>query len=134
MDWYTFTHIIHGVVLYWILGLIIPNYSMAFRSLLAMVLEIIWEIAENTPMIINRYRRTALANGYSGDSIINSVSDTAAMTLGFYLSKSLPSAVMVALTISTELFCAYKIRDNLTLNVIQLIYPLESISHWQTNI
>ncbi len=133
-DWYTLTHIIHGVGFYYVLGIILSDYSMPLRSLLALVLEVIWEIAENTPMIINRYRRTALANGYSGDSIVNSVSDTVAMTLGFYLSKSLPSAATIALALSTELFCAYKIRDNLMLNMVQLIYPLESISNWQTNV
>lgn len=133
-DWYTFTHIIHGIGFYWILGSILPKHSMSARFLLATALEVIWEIVENTPMIINRYRRMALANGYSGDSILNSVSDTAAMTFGFYLSKTLPSAVTVGLTLLTELVCAYKIRDNLTLNMIQLIHPFDSISRWQTSI
>lgn len=133
-DWYTFTHIIHGIGFYWILGIVLPHYPMQSRSLLAVLLEIFWEIAENTPMIIKRYRQTALANGYSGDSILNSISDTLAMTFGFYLSRSLPSALTVALTLAVELFCAYEIRDNLTLNMLQLIYPLESISNWQSKL
>lgn len=133
-DWYTFSHIIHGILFYWILGLVLPNSSLALRFLLSMILEIMWEIAENTPMVINRYRQSALANGYSGDSILNSVCDTLSMSFGFYLAKSLPLYFIVVYVVFTELLCAYKIRDNLTLNVIQLIHPMDSISRWQTNI
>lgn len=132
-DWYTFSHVIHGIGYYWILGLVTPRSSMSLRFLIAVVMEVIWEVLENTPMVINRYRRMALANGYSGDSIVNSVSDTLASSLGFYISKTLPSAVVIAYTIIAEFVCALKIRDNLVLNLIQLIYPLKSISRWQTN-
>lgn len=85
-------------------------------------------------MVINRFRQTAIANGYSGDSILNSVSDTIAMSFGFYLAKSLPIIVVVVFTLLTELLCAYTIRDNLTLNIIQLIRPTDSISRWQTDV
>lgn len=131
-DWYTFTHVIHGVGYYWILGLLAPGSSMPFRFIIAVILEVLWEVMENTPVVINRYRRTALGYGYSGDSIVNSIADTLAMVLGFHLSNALPSPVVVAYAIFTELLCAYKIRDNFTLNVIQLIHPFESISSWQT--
>lgn len=132
-DWYTFTHIIHGIGYYWILGMVTPRASMPFRFIVAVAMEVLWEIIENTPMVINRYRRTALANGYSGDSIVNSISDTLAMLFGFYMSRALPSPIVIAYTVLSELFCAMKIRDNLTLNLIQLIHPVESISNWQTD-
>lgn len=132
-DWYTFTHVIHGIMYYWLLGRGLPTPLMPLRFLISVILEILWEILENTPMVINRYRRTALANGYSGDSILNSISDTVAMTFGYYLSKSLPSPATIMLALTSELISAYLIRDNFALNLIQLIYPLESISRWQSN-
>lgn len=131
-DWYTFTHVIHGVGSYWILGLLTPRSSMPFRFIIAVAMEVLWEIMENTPMVIDRYRRLALANGYSGDSIVNSISDTLAMLFGFYISRTFPSPLITGYTIFSELFCALKIRDNLTLNLIQLIHPFESISRWQS--
>lgn len=132
-DWYTFSHIIHGIIYYWFLGVILPNTSVSLHFLLAVVIEIAWELLENSPIVIERYRTTALSNAYKGDSIVNSVSDTLAMSFGFYLSNTFPGWVMLTFAISAELFCAYMIRDNLTLNVIQLICPLDAISRWQTN-
>lgn len=117
-DWYTFSHIIHGIIYYWILGVIISGVSIPLRFLLAVVIEIVWELLENSPIVINRYRQTAISNGYSGDSILNSVSDTLAMSFGFYLTTSFPAWVMLTFAISAELLCAYAVRDNLTLNVI----------------
>ena len=99
---------------------------------LATGLESAWEVIENTPFVIERYRQSALAQGYFGDSVINSVSDTVAAMLGFVLARVLPIWSSVALVIVIELFPGYMIRDNFTLNVIQLIYPNEIISHWQS--
>ncbi|KAJ6649290.1 UPF0314 protein [Pseudolycoriella hygida] len=99
-DWYTFTHIIHGIGYYWILRLVTPTSSIQTRFIIAVVLEVLWEIVENTPMVINRYRQTALANGYSGDSVVNSISDTLAMFLGFYMTTSLPIPVVIAFNLS----------------------------------
>lgn len=133
-DWYTFSHIIHGIAFYSFFKFLFPKRSMHLRFVMAMALEIIWEIFENTPMVIDRYRQSALASGYAGDSVINSLSDTLAMSLGFCLAKSLPVAVTVTYILFTELLCAYEIHDNLTLNIIQLIHPFDSISRWQTDI
>jgi len=130
-DWYTFSHIIHGFGFYLLLWLIAPRTSVGLRLVLAIGLEAGWEILENSPIIIDRYRQQALAQGYIGDSVINSVFDTLAMTLGFVLARILPVWVTVALTVAMELFVGFMIRDNLTLNIIQLIYPSEAISSWQ---
>jgi hypothetical protein len=131
-DWYTFSHVIHGFGFYLLLWLIAPRTSVGLRLVLALCLEVGWELLENSPMIIDRYRQSALAQGYAGDSVINSVCDTLAMAFGFFLARVLPVSVTVALTVVMELFVGFMIRDNLTLNVIQLLYPSETISRWQS--
>lgn len=130
-DWYTYSHVIHGIGFYFALWLIAPRVPVSIRFILALGFEVTWEIFENTPFIIDRYRQSALAEGYFGDSIVNSVTDTLASVLGFLLARTLPAWGTVALAISIELFLVYMIRDSLTLNVIQLVYPTDAISHWQ---
>jgi hypothetical protein len=130
-DWYTYTHIVHGFGFYLLLWLIAPRMPFLWRLVIAIGLEAGWEVIENTPFIMDRYRQSALARGYFGDSIINSVVDTLAAMLGFALARVLPVWVSVALVAGMELFAAYMIRDNLILNIIQLIHPSEVISRWQ---
>jgi uncharacterized protein DUF2585 len=132
-DWYTFSHIIHGFgfyALFWLLGRR-AGWPVALRFLLAVVLEAAWEVFENTPLIINRYRAQTIALDYYGDSVLNSLADIAAMAFGFLLAARLPVATIVALTIVMEVAVGYWIRDNLTLNIIQLIHPFEAILKWQ---
>ena len=131
-DWYTFTHVVHGFGFYFLIGLAAPRLPFAWRLALAVGLESAWEIVENMPFVIERYRQSALAASYFGDSVVNSVSDTAAAVLGFVLARALPAWSSVALVVASELFLGAMIRDNLTLNVIQLIHPSEAISRWQT--
>jgi len=132
-DWYTFSHIIHGFafyLLFWAIGRRF-GWPLGLRLVLAIVLESAWEIFENTPLVINRYRSVTIALDYYGDSVLNSLADIAAMVVGFFLAARLPVTVVVSLTIAMELLVAYWIRDNLTLNIIQLIHPFESILRWQ---
>ena len=130
-DWYTYSHVIHGFGFYLLLWLLAPRMPFGVRLAMAIGLEAAWEVVENTPLIMDRYRQSALARGYFGDSIVNSVADTLAAGFGFVLARILPVWATVALVIGTELFTAYAVRDNLTLNIIQLIRPSESISRWQ---
>jgi len=130
-DWYTFSHFLHGLIFYFILWLVVPCAPFWVRLGLAVGLEAVWEIAENTPMVIDRYRQSAVAEGYFGDSVVNSVADTVAAIVGFLFARIAPVWVSVVLLIAMELFVAYMIRDNLTLNIIQLIHPTEAISRWQ---
>ena len=131
-DWYTFSHIIHGFIFYALLRWIAPRTPVSIRILYAMGIEIAWELLENSPIIIDRYRATALAQGYSGDSIINSLSDTLSMMFGFILAWRLPLWSVILLALAMELVVGYLIRDNLTLNVIALVHPVQALSHWQS--
>lgn len=131
LDWYTPTHVLHGVAFYLLLWLLAPRASVGLRLALAVGLEVAWEIVENTPMIVERYRQGGLALGYSGDSILNSVSDTLAAILGFVLAWRLPVWATIALFAASELTLLLAIRDNLLLNVLQLVWPSEALSRWQ---
>jgi hypothetical protein len=130
-DWYTLTHVVHGFAFYVLLWLMASRWSFGLRFLVALGLEVGWEVLENTPMIIDRYREQALAEGYFGDSIVNSIGDTLATVLGFVLARIMPVWSSVVLVIGIELSLAFMIRDNLALNIIQLIVPIEAISRWQ---
>ena len=130
-DWYTFSHVLHGFLFYGLAWLVFRRQGVGVRFLMCVGLEAGWEVLENTPMVINHYRQQALAQGYTGDSIVNSVSDNVSMMLGFLVAWRLPVWVVVLLGLGMEGFVAYCIRDNLTLNVINLIHGFEGIARWQ---
>ncbi len=130
-DWYTPSHIIHGFLFYFFLHLLFPEMAIATRFLIALSLEAGWELLENSDFIINRYRSGTISLDYYGDSIVNSLSDAIAMIIGFVLAYRLPVALIVFLAIAFELFTGWLIRDNLTLNVIMLLFPIEWIMTWQ---
>jgi hypothetical protein len=131
-DWYSFSHVIHGFIFFALLWLIAPRSSIVMRLAVAVGIEAAWEILENTPWLMERYRQGALARGYFGDSVLNSVADTLAMAFGFLLARLLPVWTTLALALGMELFTLMMIRDNLALNIIQLLYPTDTISRWQT--
>jgi hypothetical protein len=133
IDWYTPSHIIHGFIFYWLLWLVSRWIPMSFglRLILAVAIEASWEIMENTDFAINRYREATIALDYYGDSVINSVSDILFTIAGFFLAAWLPVWLTVTIAVALELFIGAMIRDNLTLNVVMFLWPLDSILEWQ---
>jgi len=131
-DWYSFSHVIHGFLFYVVLWLLAPGWSLGHRLVVATVMEAGWEVFENTDFIINRYRDATISLDYYGDSIVNSVADIGFMILGFLLAAILPVWLAIASGLAMEIGVGYAIRDNLTLNVLMLIYPLEAVKAWQS--
>jgi len=130
-DWYTFTHVVHGLGFYLLLTLLNKRMPFGVKLLAAIFLESAWEILENTDMIINRYRAATISLDYYGDSIVNSVGDVIAMIAGFVIAAKKPIWMSIALFLILEIALAVIIRDNLTINIIMLIHPMEAIKHWQ---
>lgn len=131
-DWYTPSHIIHGFLFYAGLRWLFPKWSWAKLLLAAIALEVAWEVLENSSIIIDRYRAETIALDYYGDSILNSVSDTVAMVIGFALAAVWPVWLSIGVVIALEVFVGLAIRDNLLLNVIMLVWPLDVIKDWQS--
>ncbi len=131
-DWYTPSHVIHGFVFFFVLWLVARRWSFGARLSAATLIEAAWEIAENSPVIIDRYRTATIALDYYGDSVLNSAFDVVSMIAGFVLAARLPWPVTLVLALAAEVFVGWMIRDNLTLNVIMLLWPIEAIRSWQS--
>jgi len=133
-DPYTFTHILHGVLFFWLAGLIFRRLPSAWRFFIAVLAEAGWEILENTDYVIQQYRENTASLDYFGDSIANSVGDVIACAVGFWIAMKIGMRWSLAFFIAVELVLLFCIRDSLLLNVLMLIYPLDWIKNWQTAI
>jgi hypothetical protein len=131
LDWYTPSHVIHGILFYAGLWLVARNWPISTRAAIALLVEATWEVLENTPLIMDRYRTVTISLDYFGDSVINSVMDILAMLLGFFLAARVPVWLSVAVVVALEAFVGWFIRDNLALNIIMLLTPLDAIRDWQ---
>jgi Protein of unknown function (DUF2585) len=132
LDPYSFTHVLHGFLLCGLLSLIALRLSALWRLWLAVAIEALWELIENSEFVIRRYREETAALGYHGDTIVNSLGDIVVCGLGFVLAHRLGFRRTFAVFLLTEVTLAILIRDNLTLNVLMLIYPIEAVKEWQT--
>jgi hypothetical protein len=131
LDPYSFSHICHGLVFYFLLWLVTRQIPMHWRFLTALCFEASWEILENSPFIIERYREATIAIGYAGDSIVNSLSDILMMSIGFLAAWKLRPRSAACLFLCMEIGCAIWIRDNLSMNVLMLVKPVAAIKEWQ---
>jgi hypothetical protein len=131
LDPYSFTHLLHGFLLCGLLALLVPRLSTVWRLWLAVTIEAAWEIVENSEFVIRRYREETAALGYHGDTIVNSLGDILVCGLGFMVAQRLGFKRAFVVFLVTEVTLAILIRDNLTLNVVMLIYPIEAIKEWQ---
>lgn len=131
-DWYTPSHIIHGILFFALIWLVARRLSLPWRLAVAMGIEAAWEMLENSAMVIERYRTVTMSLDYFGDSIINSVMDMLAMVLGFWAAARLPVWASVAIVLGFEALTAYTIRDGLALNVLMLLYPVQVVLDWQS--
>ena len=132
MDWYTPSHVLHGLVFYGLLWLVARRLRLGTRLVIATLIEAAWEIVENTNAVIERYRAATIALDYYGDSVINSVVDIIAMWIGFALARVLPVWASIALFVVAEAVTIWFIRDGLLLNVLMLLWPLEAVRNWQS--
>ena len=130
-DAYSFSHLVHGFLFYAVLWVVARKLPIRARLLMAVLLEAGWELLENSPIIINRYRQVTIALGYDGDSILNSLSDILMMTLGFTFAWRFRPWISVMVVLLLEVGCALWVRDNLTLNILMLLHPVEAIKTWQ---
>ena len=133
-DVYSFSHMIHGMLFYGFLWLIMRRVPLKVRFLIALLIEAGWELLENSSFVIDRYRTTTIAVGYTGDSVLNSVCDVGMMAFGFFIARVSRLWLVVVLIVAMELGCLWWVRDNLTLNVLMLVYPVQAVKEWQAEL
>lgn len=131
IDPYSFTHLLHGVLAFWLVRLVFKKMPLGWCLLIVVMIESGWEILENSTYIIQRYRESTISLDYFGDSIINSIADILSCATGFLIAYKLRFWKSLALFLLIEIILFVTIRDNLTINIIMLIYPVEAIKTWQ---
>ena len=131
IDPYSFTHILHGVLEFWLIGLVFGRVPLAWRLVIAVFIESTWEAVENSAYMIERYRAVTISLDYFGDSIINSIADIFCCATGFVIAYNLKFWKSLALFVATEAVLLLTVRDSLILNLIMLFYPIEAIKVWQ---
>ena len=131
IDPYTSSHVLHGILFFAFLTYFFRRFSLEVKMFLSLLIEVGWEILENSPLIINRYRSVTASYGYEGDSILNSTSDVLFMLLGFWIAARLPWKWTLTFFVGVEVLMLFLYRDNLALNVLMLVYPLDVVRDWQ---
>lgn len=130
-DPYSFTHILHGILYFWLISLVFRKMPLVWQFFLAIFVESAWEVLENTNAVVEHYRTATLALNYFGDSVFNSFGDVLSSAVGFWIAYKLRFWRSLALFVLTEIVLLYWIRDSLLVNIILLIYPIEAIKTWQ---
>ena len=131
IDWYSFGHLNHGILFYGLLWLVARKKSFNWRMVAAFLTAVVWEIGENTDLVMHRFREVTMSLDYYGDSVINSVSDSLFMLVGFWLASVIPVWASFAVVLGSEAFTTWMVRDGLALDTLMLVYPIEAIKDWQ---
>ena len=133
-DWYTLSHILHGVLIALLGRLLFPRLDPRWLFLTAIVTGVGWEIVEHTDFVLEAFRSTTINAGYWGDSVLNAVADYVWMLGGFLAAMRLTTPVVLAGVAALELSAAFIARDSLTLSTLMLLYPLDAVEEWQQEI
>ena len=133
-DWYTPSHILHGILFYAALWIVARRVSFGWRLAIATGVEAAWEIVENSAWTIERYAAVTISLDYFGDSVVNSLADILAMVVGFFLARALPVWASLLIVVGFEMLTMWVIRDGLALNILMLLYPLDAVRDWQAGI
>ncbi len=131
-DAYSLSHLLHGILFYGAFAWLTPRWSLGWKLVGASAIEILWEVVENSPVIINRYRAATISLGYEGDSILNSIADVASFIIGFHIARRIGPWWSIAVFLAVELALLWWIRDNLMLNILMLLWPIDAIRSWQS--
>ena len=130
-DWYSLSHVIHGILFYGLLWLVARRLSFGWRLALATALEVVWEVVENSATVIEHYRSNTVSVDYNGDSIVNVLADIVAMWLGFWLARVFPVWLSVVTILVLEIVALMAVRDGLALNILSFVWPMDAIVEWQ---
>jgi hypothetical protein len=130
-DPYSFTHVLHGFLFFWLMALLFRRLSSSWQVLLAVLLEGAWEVFENTPFVIHKYRTETAALGYQGDTIVNSLGDLTCALIGFLLARKLGVRCSLIFFLLVEVVLTLWIHDSLLLQILMLIRPVQAIKLWQ---
>jgi hypothetical protein len=131
LDPYSFTHVLHGFLFFWLIALLFSRLNPSWQVSLALLLEGAWEIFENTPFVIDKYRTETAALGYTGDTIVNSFGDLMCALAGFLIARKLGLRWSLIVFVLVEIFLILWIRDSLLLQILMLVRPVEAIKLWQ---
>lgn len=132
LDPYSLTHFVKGLLCCGLIWLVLPKLPWAWGLVLTTGLEAAWELVENSPYVIERYRTATIAAGYQGGAVVNSLGDIVCSGIGFLVARRVGLWWSAALVVATEIFLLLWIRDNLTLTIVMLFMPLDAIRVWQT--
>jgi hypothetical protein len=131
LDPYSFTHVLHGFLFFWLITLLFKRMPHAWQFFLALLLESAWEVFENTSFVINKYRTETAALGYTGDTIVNSLGDLGCALIGFVIARQLGVRRSLIVFVLIEAVLIFWIHDSLLLQMLMLIRPTGTIKLWQ---
>lgn len=134
LDPYTLTHTMFGILCFWTFSLIAKGSPLSRRFLFAIIAACVWELCENSMLFIERFRHATAAADYMGDALVNSATDIAACGVGFMFAVKIKTRTSVLIFIAVELLTAIWVRDNLLLNVLMIVCPIEGVKNWQIGI